>query len=183
MKQSELIRTLKAQTIDLIEKAEAFKTLPSEKLNFKSSPESWSVLQCIEHLNLYGDFYLPEVEKRILKAKTISHDPDFKSGWFGERTVSGMLPKENRIANKMNTFKSKNPDASTLTVAVIDRFLRQQKRWLELLDQAQKVHMSKVKTNITLPLIKFKLGTTLRFVVNHHIRHFWQAQNVLNGLQ
>ena len=40
-----------------------FRQLTNEQLNYKSSPETWSILECIEHLNLYGNFYLPEIEQ------------------------------------------------------------------------------------------------------------------------
>ena len=178
MKQSELIADLKSRTSNLIAEAEAFKKLSTEQLNAKPSPSSWSVLECIEHLNLYGDFYLPEIEGRILSSQKIKDDPSFKSGWFGEKTVQDMLP-ENGAVKKMNTFKNKNPLNSNLTVASIDRFIKQQEGMLRLLDLSSSVRLEKVKTKITLPLIKFKLGTTFRFVIYHNQRHIWQANNVL----
>lgn len=178
MKQSELIADLKARTRQLINEAEDFKRLSVEQLNAKPSPTSWSVLECLEHLNLYGDFYLPEIEDCIISAKKIKDDPEFKSGWFGEKTVQDMLPKNGKV-NKMNTFKNKNPLNSDLSIATIDRFIKQQEGLLRLLDLAASVHLEKVKTKITLPLIKFKLGTTFRFVIYHNQRHIWQARNIL----
>lgn len=179
MKQSELIADLKARTSEMILQAETFKNLSDEQLNAKPSPAAWSVLECLEHLNLYGDFYLPEIEGRIIKAKKTKSDPNFKSGWFGEKTVQDMLPK-NGAVRKMKTFKDKNPIHSSLNISVIDRFLKQQQGMLRLLDLAASVDMGNVKTKITLPLITFKLGTTFRFVVYHNQRHIWQANNVLN---
>ena len=38
------------------------------ELNKRLSDESWSVLECLEHLNLYGSFYLPEIKNRIEKS-------------------------------------------------------------------------------------------------------------------
>ena len=180
MKQTELIADLKARTSELIKQAEAFKQLPTERLNQKSSSTSWSVLECLEHLNLYGDFYLPEIESCIIDGEKINQDPIFKSGWFGERTVQDMLPKNDKV-KKMNTFKDKNPLNSDLSIATIDRFIKQQEGILRLLDLASSVHLEKVKTKITLPLIKFKLGTTFRFVIYHNQRHLWQANNLLKN--
>jgi hypothetical protein len=178
MKQSELIADLRARTKHLVSEAEGFKRLSVEQLNAKPSPTSWSILECLEHLNLYGDFYLPEIEGRILSSQKIKGDPSFKSGWFGEKTVQDMLPK-NGAVKKMNTFKNKNPINSNLSIATIDRFIKQQEGMLRLLDLSSSVHLEKVKTKITLPLIKFKLGTTFRFVIYHNQRHIWQAKNIL----
>jgi len=177
MKQIELIADLKARTSELIKEAEAFKQLPAERLNQKSSSTSWSVLECLEHLNLYGDFYSPEIESCIIDGEKINQDPNFKSGWFGEKTVQDMLPKNDKVI-KMSTFKDKNCLNSDLSIATIDRFIKQQEGMIRLLDLASSVHLEKVKTKITLPLIKFKLGTTFRFVIYHNQRHIWQANNM-----
>jgi len=177
MTQTELIADLKSRTSELIKQAEAFKQLPAELLNQESSSTSWSVLECLEHLNLYGDFYLPEIESCIIAREKIKQDLNFKSGYFGEKTVQDMLPKNDKV-KKMSTFKDKNPINSDLSIATIDRFIKQQEGMLRLLDLASSVHLEKVKTKITLPLIKCKLGTTFRFVIYHNQRHLWQANNL-----
>ena len=60
--------------------AKNFKNQSTDYLNWKENPESWSVLECIEHLNRYGDFYIPEIRKKI---KTSQHKSSeiFKSNW------------------------------------------------------------------------------------------------------
>ena len=67
MKQTELIAGLKSRNSELINQAEAFRQHPTEGLNQKSSSTSWSVLECLEHVNLYGDFYLPTIESSIIE--------------------------------------------------------------------------------------------------------------------
>ena len=60
-----LINELLAVTEAATEKARKLRQLPESKLNFKEDPEKWSILECIEHLNRYGDYYLPEIEKAV----------------------------------------------------------------------------------------------------------------------
>ncbi|MDP4934164.1 MAG: DinB family protein, partial [Salibacteraceae bacterium] len=112
-------------------------------------------------------------------AKNIKNDPEFKGGWFAEKTANDMLPKGDKV-NTMKTFKNKIPDYSSMSVTMIDRFLKQQHQMLSLLDQAQKVDIKKVKCNLTLPIIKVNMGSTFKFVIYHNQRHMWQASNVLN---
>jgi len=38
-------------------------------------------LECIEHLNRYGDFYIPEITKRIKTGKSTTTSSPFKSNW------------------------------------------------------------------------------------------------------
>lgn len=178
MKQSELIHDLSERTKRLIDRAEEFKHKDAALLNQRPEENAWSVLECLEHLNLYGDFYLPEIAHRIHTAEKIEGDPDFKSGWFGEKTVTGMLPKNDKVS-KMRAFKNKTPNPSALSMVTIDRFIEQQKTMLRLLQEARSVSLKRVKTDITLPLIRFYLGTTLRFVIYHNQRHLWQADRAL----
>ena len=55
------------------------KTLSDEQLNYKREISQWSILECIEHLNLYGDYYLPAIEKQILANKSTPNSAIFKS--------------------------------------------------------------------------------------------------------
>lgn len=181
MRKFDLIADLKAKTADCLITAEHFKTLTAIDLNQRPSPDSWSILACLEHLNLYGDFYLIELEDKILKAKAQRSDADFKSGWFGERTVQSMLPKNEQVA-KMKTFHSKDPGYTDLNITIIDRFIKQQGQLMGLLNMAEQIDLSSTTTRITLPIIRFKLGTTLRFVVYHNVRHIWQAKNVMESI-
>jgi len=51
---------------------------------------------------------------------------------------------------------------------------------LELLNQSRNVSLNKVKIDTSISsLIKLKLGDTFRFVINHHIRHLKQIENIL----
>lgn len=169
---------------DLIERTrinmndvEKLKKYSAEALNWKASAESWSVLECMEHLNLYGDFYLPEFESRISKSKYDSV-PEFKSGILGNYFAKSMLPRKK--LNKMKTFKDKNPIGSDLSVTTINRFVEQQKLILDLLDKAGKVDLNKTKSSISISkYIKLKLGDAFRVVIYHNQRHIVQAQNVI----
>ncbi|WP_343631032.1 DinB family protein [Fluviicola sp.] len=168
-----LVTDLLNRTNQLIREAEELKTKPEEALNYKEHAESWSVLECLEHLNLYGRFYLPEIKKRITASSSAS-EPVFKSGWLGNYFANSMLPKEK--LNKMKTFKNMNPLNSKLDKKVIDEFIIQQREMLQLLEASRKVSLNKTRTAISISkLIKLKLGDTFRFVIYHNQRHMVQA--------
>lgn len=168
---SELIETTR-QNLNF---AETLKAKSNSELNWKENRESWSILECLEHLNLYGDFYLPEIEKVIDNAKSKT-EPIFKSGIIGNYFAESMLPKTK--LNKMKTFKDKDPLNSHLDSNTIDRFLNQQIKMLDLLDKARTISLNKEKTPISITkLIKLKIGDTFRFVINHNIRHIKQIEN------
>lgn len=179
MKSQEILDYCQKQTTTLITQVLDLKSLPIDQLTKKSNPDSWCALECLEHLNLYADFYNPAIRSAIRSSKTSAQE-SFKSGWLGGYFAKSMLPKEK--LNKMKTFKDKNPIHSKLEVSVVDRFLAQQRDFLELLDLAKNVDLNKVKTPVTISnLIRLKLGDTFQFLVNHNIRHMAQLERVLKG--
>lgn len=177
---SDLVQDLVHRVKVAAEKAQGFKNTPEEILNRRETDSSWSVLECLEHLNLYGDYYLPEIEKSILRAKPETKQGIFKSGWLGNYFAHSMLPKKGEVKNKMKTFNDKNPIHSTLDKTTIDRFLKQQEKMLDLLDMANRVNLNKTKTSISISrLIRLKLGDTFRFTIYHIERHILQAEKAL----
>lgn len=175
---SALIEDLIQRTQEVLHAAEQFKREAIECLNWKASAKEWSILECLEHLNRYGDFYLPEIKQRIQKNTQLVHTEFFKSGLLGNYFAKSMLPKEQ--LNKMNTFKSMNPAGSQLDLQTIDKFIAQQKQLLQLLEQSRKVNLQKIKTSISISSwISLRLGDTFRVVIYHNQRHIVQAKRAL----
>lgn len=175
--QSELlIQTLIEQTKVIINQIEAIRTEELNTLYWRENQTSWNILECIEHLNRYGNFYLPEIEVKIKNSNT-QNENEFKSGFLGSYFAKSMLPKKN--LNKMKTFKDKNPLHTPLTKSVIDTCINHQIRLLDLLQEARNVSLNKVKINTSLSsLIKINLGDTFQFFINHINRHLVQIENI-----
>jgi hypothetical protein len=176
MQSENLIQSLLEQTRQIINQIEKLKNYELQTLTWKENETSWSILECLEHLNLYGDFYLPQLEKEI-KNSTTTTDIEFKSGMLGNYFAKSMLPKEN--LNKMKTFKDKNPLNADLDKTVIDKFINQQIKLLDLLNQSRNVSLNKVKIQTSISsLIKLRLGDTFQFFINHIIRHLEQIDRI-----
>lgn len=173
----QLLNDLIESTISNIQEVQSFTLLSTEKLNYKISKESWSILECIAHLNLYGDFYIPEITKRMQKSNSTPR-LDFKSGYLGNYFAEMMIPKVK--PKKMKTFKIMNPLGSALDTSTLTRFIAQQNQILELLNQARLIDLQKIKTSISISkLIKLKLGDTFRVVIYHNQRHISQANKIV----
>ncbi|TJZ62914.1 DinB family protein [Sphingobacterium olei] len=176
MQSEKLTQTLLEQTKEFINQVEKLKSYDLNTLTWKENEISWSILECLEHLNLYGDYYLPQIA-RELKISTTKPDIEFKSGILGNLFANSMLPKEK--LNKMKTFKDKNPLNANLEITTIDRFINQQILLVELLNQSRNVSLSKVKIRTSISsLIKLKLGDTFQFIINHIIRHLKQIDKI-----
>lgn len=176
MQTENLIKMLLEQTRQILYQAEKLKAYDLQTLTWRENETSWNILECLEHLNLYGDFYLPQIERKIKNSGTKT-DLEFKSGLLGNYFSKIMLPKEK--LNKMKTFKDKNPLNDKLDKTVISKFINQQIQLLELLNQSGEVSLNKVKIQISISsLIKLKLGDTFQFYVNHMIRHLNQIHRI-----
>lgn len=161
--------------------AELLKASTDEELNWKEAPESWSILECLEHLNLYGDYYLPEIERKLIEGKTRG-ERQFKSGILGNYFAQMMLPKEKM--SKMKTFKDKNPLNSNLDRKVIDRFINQQIKMIDLLKRSRQRNLNKEKISTSLARwLKLSLGDSFRVVIYHNIRHMEQIRRIEQKLK
>ncbi len=183
MKRKQLITDLIQLTEHIKTETKTFQELDLATLNHKPNADTWSILECFEHLNRYGDYYLKEIEQRLLQASPAPAADTFKPGIIGNYFVELIKPQLTGM-KKMKTATEMNPKGSKLSTTTLDRFLKQQDRLITLLKTAEKVNLTKVKTSITLTKwIKLRLGDTLRFVVHHNERHLLQAQRVMASLE
>ncbi|MBL7815063.1 MAG: DinB family protein [Saprospiraceae bacterium] len=176
-----LLDDLYAQTEQFLEKAvQKWQNMPIETLHKKPNPSAWSAAQCLEHLNIYGRYYLSAIEKAIETAEKNGYTANetFKSGWLGKYFYNLMLPNtEGVVKSKMkapaHAVPSERPDAR----AMIAEFIDQQERMLQLIERARKVNIAKVRVPISImQWLKLKLGDTFLFMTAHHQRHILQAE-------
>jgi uncharacterized damage-inducible protein DinB len=163
------------------ESALFFRDVDKTKLVYQPAEGKWSIVQVLEHLNGYGRYYLPAIEKGLSEKKT-TKQAWFNSGFWGEYFVKSMKPKNiYEITNKMKTSKSYEFPNSLNVDTVLNEFLQQQDQLLRLLDMAGEVDLNEVKIPVTITkIIKLKLGDVFRFLIAHEQRHMIQARNTLN---
>lgn len=177
IKSEQLINELKSLTENHLELVKEWKEFPIEKWLNRPQNNSWNALECLEHLNYYGKFYLPEMEKQ-LNSSTIKNQEYFHSGMLGNYFAKSMKPKEK--GGKMKTFKEMNPMGKELDKSVLNEFIFQQEILLELLNIAEHKNLTKIKTSISITKwIKLRMGDTLRVVIYHNDRHIQQARKAL----
>jgi hypothetical protein len=102
-----------------------------------------------------------------------------KSAW-----KSMKLGRLNNVKRKFKAAKGNNPilHPSIILGDELARFVKHQRRLLEIIDEASKVNMRRVKIPISISkIIRLRLGDALLFVVYHNERHMQQISNVLNN--
>jgi uncharacterized damage-inducible protein DinB len=174
----QLIDGLSSDVREIILRAEKLKRLTKEQLNRKREDGGWSVGQVLDHLNIYSAFYLPVMTK-AQQEHSHSTEPVFRSGWLGNYFTKLMKPaKDGSIASRMKSPRNARPAKEDYSHDVLEQFIEDQHTLLELLQFSAGADLrSRVPISLS-PLIRLKLGDTLRFVVAHEQRHFGQIERL-----
>ncbi len=180
-KSTQLLNELDDAVKAIIQTAETdFATYSPRELNWKPTPEKWSVAECLEHLNIYSRYYNPAMEKAIQEKSHLVFVDDFKSGWIGDFSIKSVHPDNTK---KQKTLKRLAPVHSELPPTVLEDFLTYQQQLRDIISKSRNVNLNKIKIAAEVAkLLKLRLGDCLRFVVAHEQRHIQQAKAVLEGM-
>ena len=149
--------------------------LPEAILRHRPAPDAWSALECLDHLNRTADLMLRRTEDAMQKI-TCPPVEVFRSRYFGEQMVQ-LMESPNKQRLSLNNIK---PAAGQPTEVVFDRFYHHQRWLLRLIETAHSKDLNKGRINSLIgPLIRYRLGDTLRIVVAHEWRHLRQAEHAL----
>lgn len=176
--------SLHQQTESYLQKAVAdWQMLPEQLLTAPPAPGRWSVAQCLEHLNIYGRYYLPAIEKAIRSGSHASSSPseNYRPGWLGAYFTRLMRPRpDGGLKLTMQSPKNALPAAEPDARATLAEFIDQQEKMLQLLDAAAAVNLHQVRVPVSIaPWLRLQLGDTFSFVVAHTERHMRQAERAL----
>ncbi|MBF9141920.1 DinB family protein [Hymenobacter properus] len=181
MQTAPFLAALEAAVADLRATAQTdFAKLDVALLNQRPAPASWSILECLEHLNRYSRYYNAAFAKALGRPAAAT-SAEVAYTWLGRKSVDMMRPTN---AKKSSTLKHLNPLGSRLGLEVLTEFDQHQARLLELLAQARHTDLNRKAMPVEFfRLLKLRLGEALEFVVVHQQRHLQQAQRVQAGLR
>jgi len=179
----ELLNSLQRDVRKLMEATQHIQGEDKIKLAYSPKEGQWSVAQVLEHLNVYGRYYLPAIEKAIA-FKSKDTNQWFVPGRFGNYFTNMMKPSNvYEVKNKMKAFKGYHPDKSVNVEGAFKEFIDQQNKLIHLLEMSKTRDLNTIRIPITLTkLIKLKLGDVFRFLIAHEQRHMIQARNTLHDV-
>ncbi|OJW44648.1 MAG: hypothetical protein BGO56_14375 [Sphingobacteriales bacterium 48-107] len=183
MESAVLIDDLQAQVRRIIATATTLKQLLPVDLDKAPAPGAWSVAQILAHLNFYGDYYLPALEKALAQAPPAKKY--FKPGWLGNYFTKLISPNAaGEVRGKMKSPAQARPSSFVKAVDTLPVFIGQQQWLLELLEEARTKDLGSVRVPISIAkMIRLKAGDTFRFLIGHQQRHLLQLTRTLHQLQ
>ncbi|MGH2575965.1 MAG: DinB family protein [Ignavibacteria bacterium] len=167
---------IKAQADNLL------RGLTPEQFNKRPSENSWSVSECLEHLNITGKDYTKVIDSEINKGleQNIRSDDEPKFSFIGKMFIKAIEPP---VKMKFKTTGQWMPAPNLNIDKIKSDFISLQDRFLELLSKAQGLNLTKLK--VYSPATKL-LGMNLLEAFNlnsaHERRHLLQAGNAKNKI-
>ena len=144
------------------------------QLNWKPSPQQWSVGQCLEHLAVSTELYLPPMNDALAGAPAGIADeisPGGPSRWFIRKFIA---PSTTRAKAPTKIAPGSNVDS-----AIVDRFLAGNREMRALMARASAHDINRIRfKNPFVPVIRFTVGTGMEIIAKHAARHLLQAERV-----
>lgn len=162
----------------LQEAIRVFQNAPTEILLKPAENGGWSIAQCLEHLNRYGNYYLPEIKNGLAKQDGNLGPDTFKSTWLGSYFTRMMEPETGK--KKSKAFKDYSPAPDLDAHAVVAEFIQQQEELIGLLKKAHNADLNTIKIPVSIAKwIKLRLGDVFGFLIAPNHRHMLQAKRNL----
>lgn len=167
-----LLETVEAELNHAIK---VYQNLSEDALLKRDHPDSWNIAQILWHLNSYGEFYLPLIQK-CLNNNSIEFK-EFKSGWLGNYFTNMMKPREEM--KKIKAFKSHVPPNRPNPYEEVQIFIQQLEKLYKLLRDSNEINLNqRIPISIS-KIIQLKLGDVFGFIIAHNERHMKQALRCL----
>lgn len=158
---------------------ESFSDLSPNQLNWKPTPSSWSIAQCLDHIMVSNELYRPILTQVLAGTYPVSIWAKISpfSRMNGRMMVNNLGPE---VKRKMTSPASFRPSQSTIEPDIVARFLSHQHALLDLYRAFETKGVP--DHNVASPasaLLTFPVGDALTIIAVHEERHLQQAQNVL----
>jgi hypothetical protein len=150
-----------------------------ERFNWRPDERSWSVAQCLDHLNVANRLYAESMRGAVEAAreKRATRRAPIRPGAFARWFIRTMEPPPRR---RLPAPRKIVPAARKKLAEVGEEWSRVQAQVRDLLVQAAPLDLNGTRfVNPFLPMIRFSVGTGFLVIEAHQRRHVWQARQVL----
>jgi len=155
--------------------------LTDDQFAWQPTPESWSVAQCLDHLNATARAYLPMLDEGIANAiRRGEHSPGpYAYNWIGRFMVYVVKPATRWRGTAPEAFL---PPPGRRRPEIVAAFRAYQVQYVDRLRQASGLDLARAR--ITSPLarwLRMPLGSAFAMLIAHEQRHLAQARRVLEA--
>ena len=150
--------------------------LSGEQINWKPSPQQWSIGQCLEHLSLSNETYVPAIVDALTGPPTGSVE-EITPGWFGRWFIRNYI--EPSPITRRGRAPTKIVPSSRVDPDILGRFLHSNDEVRKLARRAAGYDVNRIRfRNPYLSVVRFTVGTGLLIMPAHERRHLLQAERI-----
>lgn len=147
--------------------------------------DTWSPVQCIDHLNTAGWLLLRPMEENIQRAQDEGPygDPPFDYGFVSRWVVQVLEPSSDWTFDAPSLYE---PDAPNTMYPgeVVDEFLALQDEFAEQVTATEGLDLRRLRlSSPAIPLLRISLGAWFEATLAHERRHLNQARRILNTVR
>ena len=153
--------------------------LTDAQFHWRPTTTSWSVAQCIEHLNVSARLYLPYLDEAIANAirRGLYGPGPFRYNWIGRLFVFTLEPPPRFRTKAPAAFQ---PVADRPRQEVMAGFRAYQVQYIDRLRQANGIDLARARVRSPSPYwLRIPLGSAFALTTAHERRHLWQAKRVI----
>lgn len=150
--------------------------LTVEQLNWQPAPGAWSIGQCLEHLCIANENYLPAISAALVD-QPVAPVQEISPGWFARWFLQSFI--EPSPKTKRASAPKKIVPGSRVELSVAERFLRGNRETRELIRKSEPYDINRIRfVNPFISILRFTVGTGFKLTAGHERRHLLQAERV-----
>jgi hypothetical protein len=154
--------------------------LTDEQFTWRPEPGTWSIADCLDHLNTTAREYLPVLDDSIADAirRGLYGQGPFRWSWFGRLLLLNAEPPVRlRLPASPGLQPPRDPRARGHIMAA---FRGYQVQYVDRLRQANGLHLGRARVRAPIShWITLQLGCGFALMAAHERRHLWQARQVM----
>lgn len=152
--------------------------LGEEQFTWKPGPNSWSIAECLEHMNATARSYLPSIDEGIADA---IRNGAYAEGPFHYNLIGRLFSRvmEPPARLRMRTSLDKQPGPQRPKRETLAGFRAYQVQYVDRLRQANGIDLARARVRSPLATwIRIPLGSAFASMAAHERRHLWQARRI-----
>jgi hypothetical protein len=156
-----------------------FEGIHAHQLTLRPDPDSWSIAECLVHLNLFSQAFVPIIQDACKKGAPRSSSP-FKMDLMG-RVIKFSLEPPPKL--KSVTAQRFEPLLTEPLEEILPTFLELQNQLISTVYDAEGLDLNTIKVRSPVSTrISYNLYSCFEIISAHQRRHLWQAEQVREQL-